>query len=583
MNTKSKKPLNLLLVILMLVVLVPTAMAVPPAQEEGQDYIVTKDDWLSKLAEKYLGDPFAYTSIVGATNQMHAKDDSYAQITDPHLIEVGWKLFIPSRLFPILPDVQIIHRPVIATSSEPVTFTATVREDGTGPCTVWIYVNGTLVETCENLSTGDTCVYTGGPYPDHEMSSARYKASITDSAKAGKTMGDYYFAITDGDYEWARDYMPARRVGPHPCKEDFVFHMAEDYGDMGQFVSHVEDKMYSVYGAQDVIEAPTPFDAFNFYVYSHPATLNVVDDYVSDCGTVDARAATDMSWRDDDAILHVARYTDCSAGEPSHFTAEGGPSKTFLHESGHAVFDLADEYDDLDRACLTHYFAADREPNVFDTEAECRAEQMAKRRDPDECWEFTTCQGNWWGIHALDWGTVMQWGDPGQPWGVEARERVAWVFHEFSTLDCLYPLGVVMIAVDWRDARWWLGADGIRVLPCAAPNLISAGSSSQPLIRVLDEEGEVVYQRYMTLDPRIVLTNPPSKAPTFLDKVSFNLRLPLIDGMARLEFYDQPEEQKEPAISVDLREAIAKYQDAGGPDQEASCQDPEYKEEESAK
>ena len=92
----SKKILNLLLVVMMLVVLVPTVSAAPPAQEGGQDYVVVADDWLSKLADKYLGNPFAYPAIMSATNQKNAEDASYAQIMDPDLIEIGWKIYIPS-------------------------------------------------------------------------------------------------------------------------------------------------------------------------------------------------------------------------------------------------------------------------------------------------------------------------------------------------------------------------------------------------------------------------------------------------------------------------------------------------------
>jgi peptide/nickel transport system substrate-binding protein len=95
-NLMSKKLLNLLLVVMMLAVFVPTTLAAPPAQEEGQDYVVVADDWLSKLAEKYLGNPMAYPAIVEYTNQKNAEDASYAEITDPDLIEVGWKIYIPS-------------------------------------------------------------------------------------------------------------------------------------------------------------------------------------------------------------------------------------------------------------------------------------------------------------------------------------------------------------------------------------------------------------------------------------------------------------------------------------------------------
>jgi len=92
----SKKLLNLFLVIMMLAVLVPTALAAPPAQEEGQDYVVVADDWLSKLADKYLGNSLAYPAIVHYTNRKNAEDPSYAEITDSNLIEVGWKIYIPS-------------------------------------------------------------------------------------------------------------------------------------------------------------------------------------------------------------------------------------------------------------------------------------------------------------------------------------------------------------------------------------------------------------------------------------------------------------------------------------------------------
>jgi ribose transport system substrate-binding protein len=91
-----RKLFNLLVVISMLTAFVPVVAAAPPAQAKGQDYIVVKDDWLSKLAEKYLGNQLSYPAIVGLTNQMAAKDSSYAKIDNPDRIEVGWKLYIPS-------------------------------------------------------------------------------------------------------------------------------------------------------------------------------------------------------------------------------------------------------------------------------------------------------------------------------------------------------------------------------------------------------------------------------------------------------------------------------------------------------
>ena len=92
----TKKLLNLLVVISMLAIAAPIVVAAPPLQDEGQDYIVVADDWLSKLADKYLGNLFAYPAIMELTNQKAAEDSSYATVTNPDLIEVGWKIYIPS-------------------------------------------------------------------------------------------------------------------------------------------------------------------------------------------------------------------------------------------------------------------------------------------------------------------------------------------------------------------------------------------------------------------------------------------------------------------------------------------------------
>ena len=92
----SKKLLNLFLIFTMLLVAVPVAFAAPAAQDEGQDYVVVADDWLSKLADKYLGNLLAYPAIVELTNQKAAEDDTYVTISNPDVVEVGSKIYIPS-------------------------------------------------------------------------------------------------------------------------------------------------------------------------------------------------------------------------------------------------------------------------------------------------------------------------------------------------------------------------------------------------------------------------------------------------------------------------------------------------------
>ncbi|MEW5961773.1 MAG: rhamnose ABC transporter substrate-binding protein [Chloroflexota bacterium] len=97
-----KKLIKVMAILMILALVVPTATAVLAAPSlQGvacaEDYSVQADDWLSKLADKFYGDILAYPAIFEATNAAAATDSSYATIANADLIEVGWKLCIPSQ------------------------------------------------------------------------------------------------------------------------------------------------------------------------------------------------------------------------------------------------------------------------------------------------------------------------------------------------------------------------------------------------------------------------------------------------------------------------------------------------------
>jgi hypothetical protein len=95
------------IVILALSLTMGVALAGPPGQDAGgQVYVVQKDDWLSKIAEKYYGDVLAYPAIVEATNAKAAEDDSFAVIANPDVIEVGQQLWIPEQADPRVEDLR---------------------------------------------------------------------------------------------------------------------------------------------------------------------------------------------------------------------------------------------------------------------------------------------------------------------------------------------------------------------------------------------------------------------------------------------------------------------------------------------
>jgi len=74
----------------------PAEDAMTPSMEScGQDYVVQADDWLSKIAEKFYGDPTAYPAIFDATNAAAAAGGAYDAIENPDIIEIGQVLCIP--------------------------------------------------------------------------------------------------------------------------------------------------------------------------------------------------------------------------------------------------------------------------------------------------------------------------------------------------------------------------------------------------------------------------------------------------------------------------------------------------------
>lgn len=99
MNKRIANPFNwLVMIVLVLLVLAPlVVLAAPPAQAVAcaEEYTVQADDWLSKISEKLLGDVLAYPAVAVATNQKHAADAAFAEIANPDVIEVGWKLCVP--------------------------------------------------------------------------------------------------------------------------------------------------------------------------------------------------------------------------------------------------------------------------------------------------------------------------------------------------------------------------------------------------------------------------------------------------------------------------------------------------------
>ncbi len=96
MKQMIRKIQILFLLALIVIPLPATALAQTEVVCES-DVVVQADDWLSKIAAKFYNDPLAFQVIADATNAKAASDSSYATIENVDLIEIGWKLCIPSH------------------------------------------------------------------------------------------------------------------------------------------------------------------------------------------------------------------------------------------------------------------------------------------------------------------------------------------------------------------------------------------------------------------------------------------------------------------------------------------------------
>ena len=95
-----KRLIQWTLVVVLLAMFAGVAGAAPLAQdgegEDGTPYVVQPGDYLMKLAREFFGDAQAFRSIVEATNARAAVDSSFSAITNPNIILVGTRLWIPA-------------------------------------------------------------------------------------------------------------------------------------------------------------------------------------------------------------------------------------------------------------------------------------------------------------------------------------------------------------------------------------------------------------------------------------------------------------------------------------------------------
>ena len=138
---------------------------------------------------------------------------------------------------------------------------------------------------------------------------------------------------------------------------------------------------------------------------------------------------------------------------------------------------------------------------------------------------------------------------------------------QVESAKALVTDNVMFIPVAYQDGEWFQ-RDNIQYAPCEPPSKPNLGTDADPVIRAYDLQGELMYTKGMR-NPRLVLIEDPKEPVALLRKVAFELRLPYLRGISRIEFWEFPRKQQEPSMIIRVDP------DANIPDK-ADCQVPEF-------
>lgn len=360
--------------------------------------------------------------------------------------------------------------------------------------------------------------------------------------------GDYisYVIIHDTGNYWLIDEIctdankavlpvPGRSIGEHSDRFDIVFVPDNDYGSAADtdtwlptFLDHINHQIDERLGGAAPVSGN--LDKFNFYYTRMQG--------IASSKTLPADLTLLSTFADAYVLFHTTTFGDStSMGTPSIYGAEGPVGRSFIHESGHGIFGLADEYD----GCGTFYFQPDPMPNIWANESLGRADATSEGWNPDDIGKFTDCQGDWWKLGTTEYimfdGTRFAngWGDP-------AARRVQWLLDRYP--DASEATAEAAQASPQSEKAIWLNLDvslgefnllDESYVIDSAPNYLPGKHDFAA--KVFTTSGGLLGE-YGFNDPRRILAESDYEGPTWMDSLNFHLILPYFNSGGRVDIIE---------------------------------------------
>jgi len=524
---------------------------------------VTPQDYLGYLLQKYgeqqeTKDPLiiaVHPSIVGM-------DDARLEVLDlflDHVVNTGGKLVtlnnLMSQSYITNFNVQSPSAPVPVGSQ--ATLTVTYRS--TLYCPKYRFraygkyegENWQLVASgCQYVSTGDHTLYLQPTIPKPPGSQTVYTVTVVGQASYGSCDNSDPDWPTLDKYEVKKEVqisvlprcipLPGRTAGDPNNRLDVVFVPDTDYGTPQNIDTWLPTFLNEINAQIDQrLNGKSPvtdnLNRFNFYY-----TRDQGNAEESSCGpssTLPTDLVRDCSFADVIVVFHKTTFGDCSSVDqnPDILSAEGPIGRSFIHESGHGMFGLADEYDGN-----TSYFQPNPNPNIWATKDACRTDATSAGWNPDDCNKFTDRQGDWWKLGTTNYimkdGTYFDNG-----WGAPASRRISWILDQYTpTLSTMAGVLAVPLQSNTTQLNLTLSDSGfvvnqIRRVRDVPPNQLTGSYAYRA--RLLSFGGQVLGE-FGFGNPRYIYAEEGYPYPTYLSTASFALHLPYYYDAKTVQIYD---------------------------------------------
>jgi len=383
---------------------------------------------------------------------------------------------------------------------------------------------------------------------------------LTVEAPAGKTIA--YVEIHDTGNFWVMDELctnankvvipvPGRTIGSHSDRFDMIFVPDTDYGSpanidtwLPTFIQDIQNNIDQRLLAADPVTGEVAH--FNFYY------TRVQGDSVYPTHYPPTDLTRVAPYANAIAILHKSVFSDWTNwGPPSTYSAEGVVGRSFIHESGHAIFGLADEYNDAPD-CTTARFQPDPMPNVWDTQTDCTTDTTNEGWTDMTCdtQPFTTCKGDWWKLGTTEF--IMEDGDHfvANGWGRPAARRINWwLTQPGSTGGGAGPSPEAEKSI-WMNLHVSNGVFSLvdqSYIVDSPPEYLPGKYDFSA--KIFSSSG-VLLGEYGIYDPRIVQAEKGYAGPTWRDDVDFQLIVPYFIRGDRVDLIETATESVKTSVDI---------------------------------